>query len=69
MATTRGYGGTLGAGLETTFGTAVSRTTWAHAYAMALREMTVVEPIGCSRSTIIATWPATTSPARTSLAV
>jgi hypothetical protein len=46
MATTRGYGGTLGAGLETTFGTAVSRTTWAHAYAMALREMTVVEPIG-----------------------
>lgn len=46
MATSRGNGGAIGTGLESTFGTAVSRTAWNHAYSISLREMTTIEPIG-----------------------
>jgi hypothetical protein len=42
----RGYGTALGWGLETTEGTAVSRTNWGHVYNASLQETSAVEPVG-----------------------
>jgi hypothetical protein len=42
----RGNGTALGWGLETTEGTAVSRTNWGNVYSASLQEVSAVEPVG-----------------------